>query len=273
MPAHPLSSPSLLRFPYSAPLLGGKLIRRYNRFLADIRLDSGPEVVAHCVNTGRMEGLVEPGARVWLSPADNPNRKLKYTWELVEIDGQLIGANTSVPNYIVRELLQERLLTGLGKWDEMRPEYKINPQSRVDFWLREGKREHFIEVKNCHLVYPDNRGYFPDSVSARASKHLEELIELVEAGHRATVVFTAQSASAKALRPSDLHDPVFAETARRAASAGVKFRALRVIPTVEALIVEKAIPVDLKPYSMKKPQSWKDANNHRSGWIQVRKAK
>lgn len=261
----------LLIFPHGQPLLRGTLVRRYNRFLADVELDGGRTVAAHCVNTGRMEGLVIPGAPVWLSRAANPKRQLKYTWELVEVDGVMIGANTAIPNAIVGRLLGERLLPGLKAWDEMRPEFRVNPASRVDFRLRTGLKEHYIEVKNCHLAYPDHCGYFPDSVSVRAAKHLEELMELVARGHRATVIFTAQRADIKAMRPSDLHDPVFAETARRAKAAGVRFRAVRIKPTPQALFVEKTIPVDLKPYSLKKPAQWMAANKAASGWITVRK--
>ncbi len=261
MPAKPL-----LEFPFPETLLRGRLLRRYNRFLADIELNSGEKIIAHCVNTGRMEGLVQPGARVWASPANNPKRRLRYTWELVEIDGVMIGANTSVPNKIVGQLLEKRLLRGLAKWTDLRPEFRMGPKSRVDFWLREGTREHFIEVKNCHLVYPDGRGYFPDSVSARATKHIEELIELAKAGHRATVIFTAQRGDTKALRPSDLHDPAFAAAARRAKEAGVDFRALRIQPTEDALIVEESIPVDLKPYGLSRQKKWYEENRDASGW-------
>lgn len=265
------SSEYIYTLPFSPPLIEGRLIRRYNRFLADVELLNGKKVIAHCVNTGRMEGLVVPGARVWLSESDNPKRKLRYTWELIELEGVMIGANTVIPNTIVRHLLQQRLIPGMKNWLEMKPEYRINEKSRADFWLQEKKLQHYIEVKNCHLVYPDKRGYFPDSVSVRASKHLNELIELVHKGHKTTVIFIAQRADTKALRPSDLHDPTFAENARRAKAEGVNFRAFQIRPTIEGLIVVKSIPVDLKPYSLEKISAWKETMNHQSGWITVRK--
>jgi len=265
------SSP-LFWLPYPRPLITGRLIRRYNRFLADVELDSGERVVAHCVNTGRMEGLVAARGRVWLSESDNPARTLRYTWEIVEIGGVLVGANTGIPNRLVRGVLEARALPGLKRWTEMRAEKKYGENSRVDFWLKEGRREHFIEVKNCHLVYPDGFGYFPDSVSERATKHLEELVEIVRQGHRATVIFTAQRADTKAMRPSDIHDPVFAAAARHAAQEGVRFRAVRVVPAATGLLVEKEIPVDLGPYATEPMKAWREASATASGWVQVKRA-
>ncbi len=261
----------LLTFPYPEPLEEGVLVRRYNRFLADIKRSDGSMIVAHCVNTGRMEGLVKEGSRVWFSRSNNPKRKLKYTWEISEIDGYLIGTNTSIPNQIVKRLLEERLLRGFTSWEEMKPEKKYGENSRTDFWLKEKKKEHYIEVKNCHLVYPDNRGYFPDSVSERASKHLLELAHVVSQGNKATVIFTAQRSHTKAVRPSELHDPFFAQTARKVAQEGVKFKALEIIPTPEALIVEKMIPVDLKEYNLKAPEKWKSDLSQYSGWKQIKR--
>lgn len=264
-------TPPLLTIPFAAPLVPGRLVRRFNRFMADVELDDGRKVVAHCVNTGRMEGLTLAGRRVWLSPNDDANRSLRYTWQMVEVDGVMVGANTVLPNQMVRRLIEARLLRGFTQWSEMKPERKYGANSRIDFWLREGRREHFVEVKNCHLVYTDGRGYFPDSLSERATKHLEELIEVVRAGHRATVLFTAQRADAMAVRPSDVHDPAFAEAARRAHASGVRFRALRVVPTPEAMIVECAIPVDLKPYATGRVRGWMETNRASGqAWVTVR---
>lgn len=261
---------SLHHYPFETPLLRGVLRRRYNRFLADVLLDDGRAVVAHCVNTGRMEGLAGPGTEVWLTE-NFGNQKLRFTWQLARVGGVIIGANTAIPNRIVGALLRERVLPGFKRWSEMKPEKKYGANSRVGFWLREGKTEHFIEVKNCHLVYTDRRGYFPDSVSERASKHLEELIEIVRQGHKATVLFTVQRADAVAARPSDLHDPVFAETARRASREGVVFKALRIRPDLDGYHTEKFIPVELQTYAIERHKGWKVANDESSGWVQVRR--
>lgn len=263
--------PPLHHLPFETPLLRGVLRRRYNRFLADVVLDDGRAVVAHCVNTGRMEGLSGPGTEVWLTE-NFGNQKLRFTWQLARVGGVIIGANTAIPNRVVGALLRDRLLPGFKRWSELKAEKKYGENSRIDFWLRERNTEHFIEVKNCHLVYTDQRGYFPDSVSERASKHLEELIEIVHQGHRATVLFTVQRADAVAARPSDLHDPVFAETARRAAAEGVAFKALRIRPELDGYHSEKLIPVELQPYALDLHRDWKVANDKSSGWVQVRKS-
>lgn len=268
-----MSAPaSLYTHHFPEALLPGRLVRRYNRFLADVVLDSTADTVcAHCVNTGRMEGLTAPGWRVWLSRAADPNRRLGYTWELTELPcGTLVGTNTGIPNRLVRGLIEARALRGLDRWTAFRPEVRYGENSRVDFLLEEPRgRLHYVEVKNCHLVYPDGRGYFPDSVSERAARHLEELAALVREGHRATVVFTAQRGDCRGMRPSDLHDPAFAAAARHAAEAGVRFTAVRIRPTTEALIVESRIPVDLRPYPLARIERWREANREASGWVRV----
>lgn len=246
------------------PLISGTLVRRYKRFLSDVRLSGGRVVTAHCVNPGAMEGLVRPGATVWLSEVDaDSKRKLRYTWELIEVDGGLVGANTLVSNRIVRALLETKP-RGLAH-DELRAEYPYGEGSRVDFWLRRGQKEHFVEVKNCHLVYPDGRGYFPDSRSERAARHLAELSQVVRAGHRATVLFTVQRPDVRAVRPSDVHDPAFAAAARAALAAGVHFRAVRIRPTLSGYTVEGAIPVDLRPYPTRRIEGWRRDNASTSG--------
>jgi len=243
-----------------SPLIEGTLIRRRDRFLADVSLGTGAELVAHCVNTGRMEGLTAPGRRVWLSDhGTNSARKVRYTWEIAERDGVLVGANTAQPNRVVGEMLAQRKLPGFAAYESLKPEKKYGVNSRIDFWLQDVDGcETFMEVKNCHLTYEDGLGYFPDSPSERATKHLQELMEVVRQGHRAVVMFFAQRADTKGMRPSDAHDPVFAETARRASAAGVEFLALRVEPTLKALIVRDAIPVDLKAYDVAQPAAWRE---------------
>lgn len=234
-------------------------MRRYKRFLADVELAGGEVVTAHCVNTGAMEGLTEPGRRVWLSRATNPQRKLRYTWELVEVDGHVYGANTAVPNRIVRRLLELGALPWLGKFDEMRPEHPYGERSRVDFWLRRGRREVYLEVKNCHLLYPDGRAYFPDSVSARATGHLRELAAVEAEPHkRGRVLFTCQMPGVKAVRPSDVHDPEFAATAREVRETGVRFSAIEIHHTPEEIVVQRRVPVQLAPYGLGRVRRWRD---------------
>lgn len=262
MPSQPL-----YRHEYPAPLVKGVLLGRYKRFLADVRLEDGSVVTAHCVNTGRMEGLTLPGRTVYLSPADNPKRKLPYTWELVKVGKIMVGANTAIPNVLVGAMIRERVLPGLDDWSELVPEKRVGEKSRTDFWLQTPAGEHYVEVKNCHLVYPDRRGYFPDSVSARAAKHMGELAHLAGQGHRCTVLFTGQRADTEAIRPSDAHDPEYAVAARKAAEAGVVFRALRIRPTPKALVVEEEIPVELAPYDLAAPIKWREElRGEAPGW-------
>ncbi|MCX7719172.1 MAG: DNA/RNA nuclease SfsA [Candidatus Sumerlaeaceae bacterium] len=244
------------------PLIPGTLLRRYKRFLADVRLEpDGVTVTAHCVNTGAMEGLTRPGTRVWLSHADSPHRHLKFTWETAEIQGQMVGVNTSLPNRVVGLLLREHALPWLAVWDAVAAERRLGRHSRVDFHLTSRRgRQHFLEVKNCHLVYPDGRAYFPDCVSERAAQHLRELAEVVRGGCSAEVLFVVQVPETRAVRPSDVHDPVFAATAREARAAGVRFSAVVLSQTPDAIIVERRIPVELRPYATGRVIKWRNAS-------------
>jgi sugar fermentation stimulation protein A len=244
-------STDLLELARPETLIPGILLRRYKRFLADVRLEDGQTVCAHCVNTGAMEGLTAPGARVWLSRAQNPERKLPFTWELVELEGHAIGVNTAMPNRVVGELLRRGALPWLGPRDEIRPEKKYGERSRVDFWLRAGDRETYVEVKNCHLVYPDGFAYFPDSVSERAAHHVEELAAVLTDRVAAHVLFFVQVPDAQGLRPSDVHDPSFAMAARKAAAKGVGFSAILIRQDAQRIQVQAApLPVDLAPYPL-----------------------
>ncbi len=251
---------------WPSPLLEGRLIRRYERFLADVRLPDGSTVRAHCVNPGRMEGLVAAGARVWLSQAASEARALRHTWELIELDGQLIGANTVVPNALVRVVLERRLVPGFEDVTTIRPEQRFAGNHRVDFLLEREGGPHYVEVKNCHLVYPDGLGYFPDSQSERATAHVEALAELVRAGVRATVLFTLQRGDATGLRPSALHDPAFASALRQAAKQGLEVRALRFTPSLEGLTFDREVPVDLADYDLSTVRPFGEALSATSGW-------
>lgn len=249
-----------VRIERRAPLVGGTLLKRYKRFLADIRLEDGRIVVAHCVNTGAMEGLTRPGTRVWASESDNPARKLKYTWELAEVDGALLGVDTSLPNRIVGRLLAAGKLPWLGAFDECVAERKYGDNRRIDFWLRKGERETFVEVKNCHLLYPDGFAYFPDTVSERAAHHVRELAKAASSGHRAEVLFFCQIPGAKGVRPSDVHDPAFAAATREAAKAGVVFSAIALAQTPNEIVVLGRVPVDLEPYATESVETWRRRN-------------
>ena len=217
-----------------------------------------------------MEGLVAPGVRVWVwQVPPESKRKLRYTWELVEDPGldtpMIVGANTVAPNRIIAELLAAKALPGMRRYRALRSEVAYGERSRVDFLL-EGKTPHYVEVKNSHLRYPDARSYFPDSVSARASHHLEALAEVVDEGAKATVLFVSQRPDVRAVRPSILHDPTFAATARTVAERGVRFRAVTVRATLDAYEVLREIPVDLSVYATDKHERWRAQGLVWSGW-------
>lgn len=248
-------------------------MRRYERFLAEVRLeggrDGGREVRAHCVNPGRMEGLVVPGARVWLSRSDaTAGRALAFTWELVEVAEGLVGVNTVLPNALAGAVLEGGLVEGFDDVRGLRAEQRFGDGRRVDFVVEHGDGvAHHVEVKNCHLVYGDGYGYFPDSRSERATHHVEALGALARAGGRTTVLFTVQRADARGLRPSDLHDPTFAAAVRHAAGEGVRFRALRFVPTLEGLWLDGELPVDLAPYDVAAARAFGRALERASGWV------
>lgn len=258
-PREPAPGVFPVRLPRPAPLVPGVLVKRYKRFLADIALESGEVITAHCVNTGAMEGLTRPGIRVWVSRASNPARKLAWTWEMAEVDGRIYGVDTSAPNRLVGHLLRERLLPDLADYDELAPERRYaGGQRRADFWMRRAGRELWVEVKNCHLVYPDGCAYFPDCVSERAAAHMEELTGLVGSSQvDAWVIFVVQVEGARLIRPSDVHDPAFARAARLARTAGVRFMGLRVVQTPEETVIEDLLPVDLDPYPTADIEQWR----------------
>ena len=253
---------------HERPLVEGRLLARYDRFIATIELGSGEVIEAHCVNPGRMEGMVVPGAKAWVSRApEGTKRKLLYTLELLFIGGHYIGANTVVPNRLGEALVRAGKIPGLKRFSSLRREVRYGTNSRVDLLLQCGAIEHLVEIKNCHLVYPDGGAYFPDSVSVRAAGHLEELSNEVRAGRKATVLFIIQRADGEFLRPSRLHDPAFADAVQAAAKAGVRFKAAKVEPRPDGFHFIGLIPVDLKPDDTEPLRAYRDALLPDSGWI------
>ena len=179
---------------FSAPLVSGRLVRRYKRFLADVVLDdTGEEITAHCANPGSMLGLTKPGSRVYLSKSDNPKRKLAYSWELIEADGALVGINTAHPNRLVEEALMDGRIDPLTGFATLRREVKYGKNSRIDILLdQDGDRPVYVEVKNVHLMRKAGLAEFPDSVTARGAKHLAEMADMVAQGARAAMVYLVQ---------------------------------------------------------------------------------
>src|ERR1043166_838202 len=194
-----------MRFP--RPLIPATLIKRYKRFLADVTLPDGTSITAHVANPGAMTGLAAPGSRVWLSKSDNPNRKLSQSWELIEVDlGQgleLVGVNTAHPNPLVGAALAAGLFPELAGYDSLRREVKYGKNSRVDFLLEgAGRPPCYVEIKNVHLMRQPGLAEFPDAQTERGRKHLDELGDMVEAGHRAVMLYLIQIGSAGRLAPA-----------------------------------------------------------------------
>lgn len=235
---------------YETRLIPGTLERRYKRFLADVTLESGETVVAHCPNTGSMLGCDSPGSRVWLSRSDNPRRKLAWTWELVETGtaGHLACINTARANTVAGELLCANPPRDLAAYDSVRPEVRYGSEkSRID-WLLESSSgalpRLWVEVKNVTLE-EDGVGYFPDAVTARGQKHLRELAERVREGERALLLFCVSHAGVSEVRPAAAIDAHYAALLREVVEAGVECRAWRCEMTPERLELSHELPVVL----------------------------
>ena len=226
-------------------LIPGKLIKRYKRFLADVELNDGTIVTAHCPNTGSMAECSQPGQPVYLSTHNNPRRKLKYTWELIKMPTSLVGVNTLVPNRLVVESIKAGVIPDLTGYDNVDREVKINDHTRLDFVLtHHGAKSCYGEIKNCTLV---NNGVaaFPDAVTARGLKHINELEALVESGHRCVMFYFIQRMDARVFKPADHIDPEYGKGLRRAVRRGVEVLAYDVHIDLEGIRLNSRIPCEL----------------------------
>ena len=208
---------------FSSPLVRGQLVSRYKRFFADVVLEDGTPVTAHCPNPGAMLGLNTPGLTAWLSKSDDPKRKLAHTLELVEADGGLVGINTMHPNRIVAEALAADAIPEVAGYATHRREVRYGAASRVDFLLQDGPGpDCWLEVKNCHLSRSAGLAEFPDCVAARSTRHLGDLAAMVREGHRAAVLFVVQRADCDRFAAAADCDPSFARALTEVAAAGVE---------------------------------------------------
>jgi sugar fermentation stimulation protein A len=231
---------------FDTPLVPGRLIQRYKRFLADVVLDSGETVTAHCPNTGSMLGCADPGSRVWLTHAPSPTRKYAYGWELVELaDDTRVGINTHRSNALVREAIDNGRIAALAGYDTIRPEAKYGVEaSRIDLLLSAtGRPDCYVEVKNVTAAVTDGIAIFPDAVSDRGTKHLREMMAMVAEGNRAVLVFCVQRSDVTQVRPADTIDPVYGRTLRDALANGVEALAWRAIVSPEAIELATEVPV------------------------------
>ncbi len=215
-----------MQFP--TPLIPAILIRRYKRFLADVSLGDGSEVTAHCPNPGSMMGLATPGMRVWLEPNDDPKKKLKYGWRLVELPGgHMVTIDTGVANRVVQEALTAQTIPALAAYGTCRPEVRYGDNSRCDFLLSApGLPDCWVEVKSVTLRRAEDCAEFPDSVTKRGAKHLDDLSVRVAAGDRAVILYLVQRTDCARFRLADDLDPGYAAAFHAARRAGVEALAI-----------------------------------------------
>ena len=228
---------------FSTPLLKGTLIKRYKRFLADICLEDGTVITAHCANSGAMLDITTPGLPVWVSEENSPTRKLKYSWHIVDADNTLIGMNTSWPNVLVTEGIHAQIIEPLKGYATLKREVKYGSNSRIDILLDDPlKGLCYVEVKNAHLKQK-NRALFPDSVTARGTKHLLEMAEEVKKGNRAVMIYVVQREDCTSFSLASHIDPTYAQTALHAFSQGVEAYAFSCKITPQEIILAHPLEI------------------------------
>ncbi len=246
---------------FPLPLITGRLERRYKRFLADIRLDGdGALVTAHCANPGAMLGLTEPGMPVWLLPTPGGGRKLAYSWELAQVGAGLVGINTTRPNAIVAEALAAGRIPELVGYAHHRREVPYGKASRVDFLLSaDGRPDCLVEVKNVHLRRTGSLAEFPDCVTARGARHLDELGEAVAAGRRAVMLYLVQRDDCSAFAIADDLDPAYARGLATARARGVETLCYACRLSPATITLDASLPLHLPPVD----QSVSDSGNRK----------
>ncbi len=228
------------------PLIKGRLVRRYQRFLCDVILEDGESVTAHCPNPGSMMGLKDPDLTVWLSTSDNPKRKLRHTLEVVEADGTSVGIHTGRPNDLAEEAIRDGLIAGLSGYASLRREVRYGENSRIDLLLEDGAdpRPCYVEVKNVHLRREAGLAEFPDSVTSRGAKHLAELARMVEADARGVMLFIIQRDDCDTLRLAADLDPAYAEAFADARGRGVEAFAAACSVSTKRIRAHRLIPIE-----------------------------
>lgn len=209
---------------YDRTLIPATLIKRYKRFLADVTLENGENITVHCANTGAMTGCAEPGSKVWLYNSENLKRKYPHSWELVELpqENDFICINTARPNQIVEEALKDNRIEAVKEYQNVKREVKYGEGSRVDFYLSQsGLPDVYLEVKSVTLL-TDGVGAFPDAVTLRGQKHIQELQSVVENGHRAVLLFCVLHSQIERVTVADSIDKKYGELLREAIGNGVE---------------------------------------------------
>jgi len=228
---------------FKKQLIHGRLERRYKRFLADVILDDGSRVVAHCTNSGSMLSCLEEGAEVYLSPADDPRRKTRFTWEMIRIGGDWVGINTSNPNHLAHEWISGGRVPGLEGLSGLRREVKWE-DSRFDLYGEAGGQKCFIEVKNVTLKEGE-RVLFPDAVTERGRKHLNTLVRVKKAGMRAVMLYVVQRMDVRIFSPARSIDPQYGKALDRAIRQGVEIIVVQARVSPRSIEFHRVLPVDL----------------------------
>lgn len=228
---------------FSTPLIHGKLIKRYKRFLADVLLDNGETVVAHCTNSGTMLSCLETGADVYLTPVNNPKRKTRFTWEMIRINQNWVGVNTSWPNALAYEAIKNQEIEKLKGYTLVKREVKFN-DSRFDIYCENNREKCFVEVKNVTLKDGD-MALFPDAVTTRGQKHLKTLIEVKKQGYRAVMLYIIQRSDVVGFAPSRNVDPDYASALELAINNGVEIIAIQAKVTPESIVLKHELSTNI----------------------------
>ncbi|MGD8812299.1 MAG: DNA/RNA nuclease SfsA [Thioalkalispiraceae bacterium] len=231
---------------FESPLLPGTLIKRYKRFLADIRLADGQLITAHSPNTGAMTGCAEPGSPVWVRDTQNPKRKYPYAWEVTtSTEGSLVGINTGLVNRLVSEAIESGLVGELQGYQQLRSEVKYGQEnSRIDLLLQDGQQaDCYVEIKNVTAIDEAGVAIFPDAVSQRATRHLRELMHVVAQGQRGVIFFCIQRDDIEQFSPADNIDPEYGQMLRKAMNSGVEVLAYKASVNPEQIRLYEAVTV------------------------------
>lgn len=231
---------------FPEPLIQGTLVKRYKRFIADVNLTDGMQVSAHCANSGSMLGLVDPGTTVWLSKVpEHSSRKLRYTWELCQLPNTLVGVNTSFPNVLAEEAIKSGVIPDLSGYSQIRREVKYGLSSRVDLLLQDqGRPDCYVEVKNVTLSR-DGIAEFPDAVTARGLKHLDELENMVKQGFRAVMLYVVQREDCQQFKLACDIDKAYTMRAKEAFNNGVEALCFSCKMTTNSVSIEKQIEMKI----------------------------
>lgn len=232
---------------FATPLIRGTLVQRYKRFLADVALEGGETITAHCANPGSMMGLKDPGLEAWVAPANNPKRKLQWDLELLKVGDHLVGINTNRPNALATEAIEAGRIAELAGYDSLRREVKYGKNSRIDLLLEsDGEPPCYVEIKNVHLKRDDavpGLAEFPDAVTARGAKHLVELGNVVRAGGRAVMFYLVQRGDCDRFDLAGDIDPTYQAAYREARNAGVEAICYACDITTDGIEVAETLPI------------------------------